>query len=359
VTVTGPDAWVTNSGDGTVSRVSTVTNRAVDTIQVGNLPVAIAAGSGAVWVANQGDNTVDRIDPATSTVTKRGIQVGGRPDGIAAGAGAVWVANSEDGTVQRIDPATYQPDGPVHVGSGPAGIAVTPGTVWVANSLDLTVSKLDSATGTVTATIGVGDGPGGIVAARDGVWVSDEFDATLRRIDPQTARVDRTVHLGSSPRGMAAAGSGVWVAARPFPSASHRGGTLTVVNTYLPETDPVAGYFVDGALNTAYDGLTAFRRSGGAAGLTLVPDLAKTLPRPTAGGTIYTFTLRRGIRYSNGAPVRASDFRRGISANSASAPIPAITKSSAGEPRASSIRTGAICPPGSSPMTRPARSPSA
>jgi DNA-binding beta-propeller fold protein YncE len=88
--------------------VSTVTNRAVDTIQVGNLPVAIAAGSGAVWVANEGDGTVDRIDPVTGDVTKGGIQVGGRPDGIVAGAGAVWVANGEDGTVQRIDPATGQ-----------------------------------------------------------------------------------------------------------------------------------------------------------------------------------------------------------------------------------------------------------
>jgi ABC-type transport system substrate-binding protein len=149
------------------------------------------------------------------------------------------------------------------------------------------------------------------------VWVSDEFDATLRRIDPQTARIDRVVHLGSSPRGMVVAGSDVWIATRPFTVASHRGGTLTVVDSYLPVTDPALGNeFVDFALFAAYDGLTAFRRSGGAAGFTLVPDLAKTLPRPTAGGTTYTFTLRRGIRYSN-------------------------------------------CPPGSSPMTRRAGSPSA
>ena len=306
VTVTGPDAWVTNSFDGTVSRVSTVTNRVVETIQVGNFPVAIAAGRGGVWVANQGDGTVDRIDAVTGDVTKRGIQVGARPDGIAAGAGAVWVANGEDGTVQRIDPATGQPGGPVHVGAGPAGIAVTPGAVWVANSLDLTVSKIDPATGTVTATIGVGDGPTGIVAAKDGVWVSNEFDATLDRIDVQKTRVVRTVRLGSSPRGLAVAGSGVWVAARPFPSASHRGGTLTVADTYLPDPsdsppDPAVGFDGDGTLTAVYDGLTAFRRSGGAAGLTLVPDLAMRLPRPTAGGTTYTFTLRRGIRYSNGA----------------------------------------------------------
>jgi YVTN family beta-propeller protein len=314
VAITGPDAWVTNSGDGTVSRVSTVTNRAVETIPVGSLPVAIAAGSGGVWVANQGDNTVDRIDPVTGEVTtKGGIQVGARPDGLAAGAGGVWVANGEDGTIQRIDPATGQPDGPVHVGSGPAGIAVTPGAVWVANSLDLTVMKIDPAAGKVTAIIPAGDGPTTLAVDGDSLWVSDEFGATLDRIDLHANRVDRRIHLGSSPRGMAVTRSGVWIASRPFPPASHRGGTLTVVDYILPLTDPVADYDGDNpVLGVVYDGLTAFRRSGGGAGLTLVPDLATTLPRPAAGGTTYTFTLRRGIRYSTGRLVRASDFRRAL-----------------------------------------------
>jgi YVTN family beta-propeller protein len=279
---------------------------------------------GGVWVANEGDDTVDRIDPATGDVTKTSIQVGGGPDGIAAGPDAVWVANGQDGTVQRIDPATDQADGPVYVGSGPAGIAVTHGAVWVANSLDLTVSKLDPATGTVTATVGVGDEPGGIAVARDGVWVSDEFDATLRRIDPQTKRVDRTVHLGSSPQGLIAAGSGVWVAAGPFAAVSHP--TLA----YDQVSTPV--------LATVYDGLTALRRSGGAAGLTLVPDLAKTLPRPADGGRTYTFTLRRGVRYSNGAPMRASDIRRGIQRQLINGHVAAIPNYYDGIPGASACR---------------------
>ena len=315
VAITGQDVWVANSGDGTVSRVSAAAGRAVDTIQVGNLPVAIAAGRGGVWVANEGDDTLDRIDPATGSVTtKGGIQVGGRPDGIAVGSDGVWVANGEDGTVQRIDPATGQPGGPVSVGAGPAGIAVTPGAVWVANSLDLTVSKIDPATSTVTATINVGDGPRGIVATGNSLWVSDEFDATLDRVDPQTARVVRTVHLGSSPQGMVVTGSGVWVAARPFTASSHRGGTLTVVSDLPPVADPALAYDLVSipAFATVYDSLVALRRSGGAAGLTLVPDLATRLPRAADGGTTYTFTLRRGIRYSSGALLRASDIRRGI-----------------------------------------------
>ncbi|MBV9207540.1 MAG: winged helix-turn-helix domain-containing protein [Actinobacteria bacterium] len=313
VTVTGQDVWVANSGDGTVSRVNAAASKVVQTIPAGNLPVAIAAGSGGVWVANEGDDTVDRIDPVTGAVTAT-VPVGGHPDGIAAGAGAVWVANGEDGTISRINPVTGQPSGPVSVGSGPEGIAVTPAAVWVANSLDLTVSKLDPATGRVTATIGVGDGPSTVVAAADGVWVSDEFDATLDRIDPQSGQVARTIQLASSPQGIAVTGSGVWVAARPFAAASHRGGTLTAISEYLPATDPTQGYDpIDySALDTVYDGLVGLRRSGGPPGLTLVPDLAVTLPRPADGGTTYTFTLRRGIRYSTGVPVRASDIRRGI-----------------------------------------------
>jgi YVTN family beta-propeller protein len=313
VAVTPGNVWVANSGDGTVSQINTAADRVVQTIPVGNTPVAIASGPSGVWVANRGDDTVDRISPATGTVT-RTVPVGAGPDGIAVGRGAVWVANGQDGTVTQIDPATGQPSGPIPVGSGPEGIAITPAAVWVANSLDLTVSKIDPATGIVTGTTPVGDGPSGIAAAKNAIWVSDEFDATLDRINPQTGQVTRIVHLGSSPHGIAAVGSGVWVAAQPFAAASHRGGTLTDVNQSLPDPDPVNGYvpWALPELTAVYDSLVTLRRSGGAAGFTLVPDLATTVPRPTDGGTTYTFTLRRGIRYSNGALVRASDIRRGM-----------------------------------------------
>jgi len=314
VAVTGQDAWVANSGDGTVSQIDTTTNTVVQKIPVGNEPVAIASGRSGVWVANQGDDTVDRINPVTGTVTMRNIEVGGGPDGIAVSPDAVWVANSEDGTVTRIDPATGTPGGPVFVGAGPAGIAVTPTAVWVANSLDRSVMKIDPSRDRVIDSIDVGDGPGAIAAANDGIWVSDQFNATLDRIDPRTDLVDRVIPVSSSPQGIAAARTGVWVAARPFAAASHRGGTLTEVSAGFPlQLDPVHDISVTtAALAAVYDGLVAFRKAGGTQGDTLVPDLAVTLPRPADGGTAYTFTLRRGIRYSTGAPVRASDFRRGL-----------------------------------------------
>jgi YVTN family beta-propeller protein len=309
----GGNVWVSNSGDGTVSRVNAAANAVVQTIQVGNVPAAIASGPSGVWVANQGDATVDRINPATGTVTMRNIPVGGLPDGIAVGPGAVWVANSRDGTVTRIDPVTGQPSGPIFVGAGPAGIAVTPSAVWVANSLDLSVTKIDPVTGRVTDTIPVGDGPHAIVAGPAGVWVGDEFGATLAHIDPGTGQV-RKIFVGSSPHGLALTSSGVWVGARPSAAASHRGGTLIEAGESLPALDPAQAYdpIAISVLAPVYDGLVSLHRAGGAQGLTLVPDLAVTLPRPAEGGRVYSFTLRRGIRYSNGIPVRASDFRRSI-----------------------------------------------
>ena len=58
-----------------------------------------------------------------------------------------------------------------------------------------------------------------------------------------------------------------------------------------------------------YDGLVAYRRVEGAAGATLVGALATTAPPPSRDGRSYVFTLRPGLRFSNGRPVRPGDFR--------------------------------------------------
>ena len=63
-----------------------------------------------------------------------------------------------------------------------------------------------------------------------------------------------------------------------------------------------------------YDGLVGFRRAPGPAGLELVPDLATEVPQPTEDGRLYTFHIRPGLHFANGAPVRPTDaaasFRR-------------------------------------------------
>jgi peptide/nickel transport system substrate-binding protein len=57
-----------------------------------------------------------------------------------------------------------------------------------------------------------------------------------------------------------------------------------------------------------YDGLLGYKHAAGAAGATLVPYLAQSMPKISADGKVYKFTLRPGLKYSNGKPVKASDF---------------------------------------------------
>jgi peptide/nickel transport system substrate-binding protein len=47
-------------------------------------------------------------------------------------------------------------------------------------------------------------------------------------------------------------------------------------------------------------------------GATIVPYLAQDLPKVTNGGKTYTMTLRSGVKYSDGTPVKASDFKSSI-----------------------------------------------
>ena len=348
----GEAVWVASPSQDTVSRIDPVARAVVQTIPVGSSPTGLAVGAGAVWVTNYYGATVSRIDPSVDRVVQT-IPVGGAPAGVAVGDGSVWVANGSDGTVSRInavsggvtgtislggagatdvavgagsvwvsdeagdrvvqiDPQAGQVTATINVGSGPTAIAVGFGSVWVTNSLDGTVSRIDPATSAVQATIEAGDGAGAITIGEGAIWVADQYAGSVSRIDPATDSVTRTIRVGSLPEGVAIADGLVWVGTRPA-ATSHRGGTLTVLSTGEADSfDPVFSENLLAVLPLTNDGLTAYQQVGGSGSVELVPDLAVSLPFPADGGTTYTFRLRRGIRYSNGEPVRPEDFRRAL-----------------------------------------------
>lgn len=93
------------------------------------------------------------------------------------------------------------------------------------------------------------------------------------------------------------------------------GGTATVLLAGGPGyLDPQLGYTTMAAEAAwiAYTPLLTYRHRGGAEGTRLIPGLAESLPRISADGRRYTFTLRDDLRYSSGTPVRASDFTHSI-----------------------------------------------
>jgi len=90
------------------------------------------------------------------------------------------------------------------------------------------------------------------------------------------------------------------------------GGTLTGTYTAFPESlDPGLNFTLEGAtaLQNVYIPLLTYAHADGAAGTELIPGLAKDLPQIDQGGKRYTLFLRPGLKYSDGRPVKASDFR--------------------------------------------------
>jgi peptide/nickel transport system substrate-binding protein len=93
------------------------------------------------------------------------------------------------------------------------------------------------------------------------------------------------------------------------------GGEATFNYPSFPDyLDPAMSYTAAGwqALQPTYLGLVTYRREEGAAGATLIPGLAEALPEVSEDGKTYSFTLREGLNYSDGSPIKASDFEHSI-----------------------------------------------
>ena len=101
-------------------------------------------------------------------------------------------------------------------------------------------------------------------------------------------------------------------------SSSDDGGdrtTLRAVYAGFPDyLDPALSYTLEGwtALWNSYLPLLTYAHADGAPGTKIIPGLAKSLPQVSDDGRTYTLVLRPGLKYSDGTPVRASDFTHAI-----------------------------------------------
>src|SRR5436309_1697588 len=232
--------------------------------------------------------------------------------------GAVWVA-SGSGSVTRVDQTGATTTIPV--GNDPRAIAVSPGAVWVANSGDDTVQRIDSDTNSPTATIQVGKHPTALAIGRGAVWVANSGDGTVSRIDAKQGKVVKTIRVGGSAAGLAFANGTLWVtvqASAPGSVGGGKGGTaqLLLGTGDFDYTDPAIAYTGDDwQLEYATCAmLVNYPDKPAPAGRQLVPEVAKTLPVISDGGKTYTFTIRKGFRFSppSNEPVTAQTFKYAI-----------------------------------------------
>jgi peptide/nickel transport system substrate-binding protein len=89
------------------------------------------------------------------------------------------------------------------------------------------------------------------------------------------------------------------------------GGILNATYKSFPDyMDPQLSYTAEGwtAMGEVYIPLLTYKHAEGAEGSEVVPGLAKEMPKISNGGKTYTLFLRPGLKYSDGKPVKASDF---------------------------------------------------
>ena len=98
-------------------------------------------------------------------------------------------------------------------------------------------------------------------------------------------------------------------------AAGREGGSITLAQTSQPDyLDPALSYTVNGwePMWLVYTPLLTYARAEGSEGSKLIPGLAEELPEISADGLMYRLKLRTGLEYSDGSPVKASDFEHTI-----------------------------------------------
>jgi YVTN family beta-propeller protein len=156
------------------------------TIAVGEKPVEVAVGHGAIWVANTADDSVTRIDPDTNAVQATVLLEGAPGDLAVDWAGHLWVAIPEAGVVQRLDSTTdaLTPNMRVEVAAPgtPLDLAVQD-HLWV-SVVEEALVKVDVESG---AILNRNEELRPVnVAARDGGVFALEPGGVVRGIDPDT-----------------------------------------------------------------------------------------------------------------------------------------------------------------------------
>ncbi|MEV7399102.1 ABC transporter substrate-binding protein [Streptomyces sp. NPDC091267] len=97
--------------------------------------------------------------------------------------------------------------------------------------------------------------------------------------------------------------------------APKKGGTLTVLNSVPQEDFDPARLYTSGGGNVpslVFRTLTTRNREDGAAGSKVVPDLATDLGRPSKNATVWTYTLKDGLKYEDGSAITSADIKYGI-----------------------------------------------
>jgi YVTN family beta-propeller protein len=297
----GAYAYVTNEGSGSVSVISTATDKVTASVTLGSLPyaVAITPNGEYIYVTNVGNNTVSVINTATNTLAAT-VTVGNDPAGVAVTPNGkyVYVANedalSDNNSVSVINTVTNTVTATISVGRSTSSVAVAPNGkyAYVTSYSNGLVSVISTATNKVTATFPAGLWPLSVTISPNGKYAYVTHDTYLDYIsvintatNTETTNVtvggNDTQYVAFTPNGEYA-----YVTVLPAPPktpgpAPFGNGTVSVINTATDKMTAnlaILGEPLGVAIspNGAYAYVTSMTNGGGGTVLVI------STPAPTA-----------------------------------------------------------------------------
>jgi YVTN family beta-propeller protein len=288
-----PFAYITNTGDNTVSVIDIASNTVIKTVNVGRYPFGVASSQDGtrVYVANQNDETVSVIDTATNTVIKT-VLIKRRPWGLAVNpAGTQVFVTSTGSTVAVIDTTTYAvTDMAADIGSGGGGVAVNPeGTkLYVAIQNKNLIKVIDLATSTVTDVViaatatssqGVAVNPAGTL-----VYVTSPIGNTVSVIDTASNTLLHTVPVGWWPYGIAVNPAGTKVYVSSAGSRSDWTPTVSVIDTATDTVTKIV-YVGTGGVAISPDGTRVYVANSGGTTVSVIDAATDTFSTSVPVGT--------------------------------------------------------------------------
>jgi DNA-binding beta-propeller fold protein YncE len=203
----GSSVWVYNDFDDTVSEVDAETNEVRQTTDVSAQPVDLSLRAGPVMSADEGGAWIVGVDGRGRSLLTR-VLSGGRgaraypldrePRAVAVGEDAVWVlgAGKRDYQVLRVDPDSGWVTARTRFPSSSrvTSLDVGLGAVWVLSSSSATLYRIHPRSAAVTGRTDLGQGAGLPEVQFGAVWVSvsDEGGRTLL-VEPRTLNVVRVL----------------------------------------------------------------------------------------------------------------------------------------------------------------------
>jgi quinoprotein dehydrogenase-associated probable ABC transporter substrate-binding protein/PQQ-dependent catabolism-associated beta-propeller protein len=255
--------YVTNEDAGTISIISTTTQRVIGEVHVGTRPrgIEVSPDGELVYVALSGSPKCPPTMPDAECAklgadkSKDGIAVvdarrravlrvlpsGSDPEefDVDATSGRLFVSNEDAGELSIVDLKSGEVLRTVDVGGEPEGVRLRPdrAAVYVTSESDHAVTVVDAVSGAVLDSIPVGWRPRDSIFSADGsrAYVSSEHGGSVTVIDVAASEVLETIPLpaGSLPMGLALSPDG-----KRLYVANGRARTVSVID--LATSDLVA-----------------------------------------------------------------------------------------------------------------------